>query len=466
MDYMTQSGTITTELEMKAMEYINAGYQALLSFECKDGGFNWWEGDNPGNAILTALSIQMFTDTKAIYDTVDEAVNQRSAEYLIAGQKSDGSWAEETHLHAGNESLGAGSLRTTCYIAWSLAYGGFGDMPGVTKALTYIQSNLAGEESIYTKAMCANALVTAKSNATLAADLLKEFHDAAINEDGAVHWGATGDTVMNSGGSAADVELTSLIALAMAGKGAFPQDVNGAVEYLVQSKDPQGNWGYNTQATVLALKVFLASLTQNPGETNADVAIIFNGEEMATKHFDNGNKDVVYQFEITEGLVAGEQEIQLDYAGTGALSYQVIGTHYIPWDNADMPEGPLSISVSYDSVSVHIDDIVTATVSITNNDEGAKGMVLVTVGLPPGFTLVAQDLASLQEDGIINNFEVLGKSLILYFNEIPAGEPTTVSYSLIADFPVKAETGGSEAKYYYNAEVKGEEESQEIEVLP
>ena len=131
-----------------------------------------------------------------------------------------------------------------------------------------------------------------------------------------------------------------------------------------------------------------------------------------------------------------------------------------------MPEGPLTINVGYDTTTVNVDDIVTATVTITNNNESAKGMVLVTVGLPPGFTLVTQDLAALQAEGVVSSFEVMGKQLVLYFAEIPAGEPTSVSYSLIADYPVKAQTGGSEAKYYYDSEVKGEEESQEIEVLP
>ncbi len=463
---MLESGTITTEIEMKAIEYINAGYQALLTFECDDGGFNWWEGDNPGNAILSALSIMMFTDTKAIYDTVDEAVNKRTAEYLAAVQQSNGSWSEETHLHAGNESLGASSLRGTCYITWSLAYGGFGDMPAVAKALTYIQSNLPAEKEDYTLAMCANALVQAKTGGSLVSTVLKDLHDKAIVGDGTVHWGTSGDTVMNSGGGAADVELSALIALAMAANGSFPQDVNGVVEYLVQSKDPQGNWGYNTQATVLALKVFLASLTANPGETDAEVIVSIDGEKLDKKTFDNFNKDVVYQLEVTTGLEKGDHLVELDYAGTGALSYQIIGTHYVPWEGADLPVGPLAIEVSYDATTVHVDDVITATVTVTNTDESAKGMVLVTVGLPPGFTLVSQDLAALKAEGKLNNFEVMGKQLILYFNEIPAGVPTQVSYSLIADYPVKAETGGSEAKYYYNAEVKGEEESQKIEVLP
>ena len=463
---MTQSGTITPEIEMTALQYVNTGYQAILTFECADGGFNWWEGDNPGNAILSAVGLMMLTDTKAVYDTVDDAVLQRTADYLAGTQKSDGSWSEEAHLHAGNENLGAGSLRATCYMAWGLAYAGFETMPAVAKAVGHIEGKLPGEKDDYTRAMCAIALVEAKSGASVVNDVLKDFHDSAIEGDGTIHWSSDSATLVNSGGDAADVELTSLVALAMAGKGSYPQDVNGAVEWLVQSKDPQGNWGYNTQATVLALKVFLAALTQNPGEVNADIALSFNGEQVSTKHFDNFNKDVVWQYEFVTDLEAGEHEIELDFDGVGALSYQVVSAHYVPWEDAEMPEGPLTITVEYDSTTVNVDDMITATVTVANNDSGAKGMVLVTVGLPPGFTLMTPDLAAAKAEGTINNFEVMGKQLILYYNEIPAGEAVSVSYGLIAQYPIKAQTGGSEAKFYYDAEKKGEEESQEIEIQP
>ena len=448
---------------MTAMQYINTGYQKILTFECASGGFNWWEGDDPGNAILSAVAVMMLTDTKMVYDTVDDAVIQRTADYLESVQRSDGSWSEEAHLHAGNENLGAGSLRATCYITWALAHGGF--MNAVPKAISHIKSKLPSEAEAYTRAMCANALAASGEGGSLLSDVLSQFHDEAIVEDNAVHWSSTGDTMVNSGGNAADVELTSLVALAMVGKGAFPQDVTGAVEWLVQSKDPQGNWGYNTQATVLALKTFIAALTANPGETDADVAVRFNGQVVAQKHFDNFNKDVLWQVELMDGLLPESNVVELDYDGVGALSYQIIATHYLPWEEADLPEGPLTITVQYDTTQLAVDDLVTATVTVTNNDESAKGMVLVTVGIPPGFTLVSQDLALLKSEGVIDNYEVMGKQLVVYLNELPAGEPRVITYSLVAQYPIKAETGGAEAKYYYNSEVKAEEESQEIEVF-
>ena len=129
---------------MKAMQYVNVGYQRILTFECKSGGFNWWEGDNPGNPILTALAIMMLRDTQKVYDAVDEKVITRARDYLERLQKGDGSWGEDRHLHAGNENLGAGTLRSTCYITWGLVEGGYADRGSVKKALKYISWSANG----------------------------------------------------------------------------------------------------------------------------------------------------------------------------------------------------------------------------------------------------------------------------------------------------------------------------------
>ncbi len=466
MRYLTLTGQVTPEIEMKAMEYINIGYQRILTFECASGGFNWWEGDNPGNSILSAVAIQMLTDTQEVYPTVDLAVRDRAADYLFTTQKSDGSWGEEEHLHAGNENLGAGSLRATCYITWSLAAGGYGNRPGMAKALGYIGGKLPSEQGAYTKAMCLNALIAAQPANSLVGPMLQDFHESAVVEDGVVHWKAAGDTLVNSWGDAADVEVTSLVALAMATKGSYAQDVNGAVEWLIRSKDPQGNWGYNTQASVLALKTFLKAVTMSPADVTASVEVLLNGTSIAAKQFNQFNKDVLWQVELSQGLATDSNLVELSYSGIGALSYQIISTHYVPWEGTEEPTGALAIDVSYGTEQLHVDDTVTCTVTITNNDASTKGMVLVTLGIPPGFDVVTQDLAELRSLGIISEYELTGKQIILYFNEIPAGEPLVFDYDLLALYPVKAETGSSEVSFYYNANDKDKDPSQEIEVLP
>jgi hypothetical protein len=460
MNYMIETETITPEIEMKAMEYINVGYQRILTFECASGGYNWWEGDDPGNAILTGLVIQALTDTMQVYGSVDEAVIARAADWLVSVQQSDGSWTEDTHLHAGNENLGAGSLRATCYIAWSLAHGGYPNQ----QATTYINNHIGTESDFYTKAMCANALAVAGANGPTLQGLLSDIDGEKIVDGEMVHWSATGATLVNSGGNAADVELTGLASLAFIASGAYPSNVTGAVNWLITTKDPQGNWGYNTQATVLALKTFIGAATANPGPTDATVSVYLNGDALGTMDFNDFNKDVVWQVE-SYALQVGENTLELDYQGYGNLSYQIVASHHIPWEDSDVPaEGPISIDIAYDKTQLQVDDQVTATVTVTANSDAVQGMVLVDLGLPPGFQLETGTLASQKEEKVISEFEVTGKQLLLYLDSLVVGEPRVITYELTALYPLKAQTGGSQAYAYYNAEVKDEAEPTEFEV--
>ena len=58
----------------------------------------------------------------------------------------------------------------------------------------------------------------------------------------------------------------------------------------------------------------------------------------------------------------------------------------VPWANAPgTPGGPLSISVSYDKTSLVLDETASASVVVKNNTASAQNMILVTLGLPPGF---------------------------------------------------------------------------------
>ena len=460
INYMIETETITPEIEMKAMEYINVGYQRILTFECASGGFNWWEGDDPGNAILGAVSVMMLTDTKDVYGSVDQAVIDRTADWLVSVQKSDGSWTEDKHLHAGNENLGTGSLRATCYIAWALAHGGYPNQ----QATTFIDQNIGAESDFYTKTMCANALAVAGGNGPTLQGLLSDIDGAKIVEDDMVRWAASGSTLVNSGGNAADVEVTSLAALAFIHSGAYPSNVTGAVNWLITTKDPQGNWGYNTQATVLALKTFIGAATANPGPTSATVSVYLNGDQLGTMDFDDFNKDVVWQVE-SYALQVGENVLELDYQGFGNLSYQIVAKHHVPWEDAGIPpDGPISIDISYDKTQLSVDDQVTATVTVTAKSDVVQGTVLVDLGLPPGFQLEIDDLVAQKQEKVISEFEVTGKQLILYLDELTIGEPRIINYKLTALYPLTAQTGGSQAYAYYNAEVKDEEEPTEFEV--
>ena len=60
------------------------------------------------------------------------------------------------------------------------------------------------------------------------------------------------------------------------------------------------------------------------------------------------------------------------------------------------PRGePLSIDVAYDRTRLAQDDIATATATVRNNLNKTANMVMVDLGIPPGFDLLSEDLQAL-----------------------------------------------------------------------
>ena len=455
LQYMKETETTTTEIQMKALQYINVGYQRILTFECRSGGFNWWEGDNPGNPILSALAIMMLTDTAQVYKAVDAKVIKRTFKYLAGLQQKDGSFREDTHLHAGNENLGAGALRSTCYITWGMAYGGFGKTPAVKNAMRYILANVSKEKDLYTLGMCANALAAGGTKGDVMDDLIDTIAKAAVKGEDMLHWETTGSTLVGSGGIAASVEATSLMALAYMQSGKNVRDVPDIVNWLITTKDPNGNWGYNTQATVLALKTFIMAAREGSKRTDANVTVSLNGKAVSSHKFTEFNRDVVWQVEVPDPDLKGENKLEITLAGEGNLGYQVIATHFIPWDKSkDRGPAPLSIAVEYDSEKVTVNDTISANVRIKKNTEDPKGMLLVTLGVPPGFDVNTADLTAAQNKKTIRNFELTGRQLIVYLDDLTPGQEVNFTYGLTARYPVKAQTGESEVRFYYDGGVR------------
>jgi hypothetical protein len=69
----------------------------------------------------------------------------------------------------------------------------------------------------------------------------------------------------------------------------------------------------------------------------------------------------------------------------------VVGSYFLPWDAKPANE-PLSIDVAYERSQLTQNDIATATATVRNNLTKTANMVMVDLGIPPGFDLLTEDL--------------------------------------------------------------------------
>jgi hypothetical protein len=462
LDYMRQTEQITPEIEMKAEGYINVGYQRLLTFEVKGGGFEWF-GKRPANKILTAYGLMEFDDMSKVYE-VDPDIVSRTQRWLVSRQEANGSWLPDEHyLHGESWGRIQGSeLLPTAYIAWSLLETGYrGD--AVKKAVGYIRETLAKAEDPYILAFCANALVAYDREERSTIKAFQRLMEKKVEENGAIYWKSEIPTFTHSRGKGADIETTALIAYALIKSGRYSEVTNKVLTYLIRSKDPHGTWG-STQGTILALRALLASLKGSAEDIEARVTVGINGRDAKSFKITPENSDIMRLVDLKEFIKEGKNKVELGFEGKGSSLYEVVTKYYLPWEReARPPEELLSIKVGYDKTQLQINDLVTCRVKITNNRPGIAHMVIVDLGIPPGFEVQTPDLNELVGRKI-ERYSLTGRQIIVYLDEVEGGHPVEFSYRLRAKFPIRAKTRTSRVYEYYNPDIQADQEPVEMVV--
>jgi hypothetical protein len=271
---------------------------------------------------------------------------------------------------------------------------------------------------------------------------------------------------MGATGNSGSIETTALAVAAFLRAGVYPDATGGALAYLIQSKDTWGTWS-TTQATILSLKALL--LATQAGGTAAEPATVrvsLNKELTEEIVISPDQADVVHVVTFDQGFSpTGANRLQLEVEGGQNLMYQVTTSYYLPWDKvppAPAGEELLDINLSYDRTRLAVNDTVTAQVGVKLNQPGVVKMALLDLGLPPGFTVLTEDLDRLVEIGQIARYELTGRQLIVYLENF--ADPLTFSYRLRARFPLRAQTAPSSGYDYYNPSAQTIQVPQEVVV--
>src|SRR5882672_10454619 len=185
-DYVKKARVASPEILMKAEQYLNVGYQRLLTFERPGGGFDWWGHGEP-LVWLSAYGLQEFNDMAKVWP-VDRGIIDRTQKWLLKQQAADGTWSKIGATHGESiERMGDPKLLLTSYVVWALADSGFKGKE-LQKSIDFIP--------------------------------------------------AGGQSLSYARGDSLTVETTALTALAMLRTKQFTNDANKALMYLVKAKGP------------------------------------------------------------------------------------------------------------------------------------------------------------------------------------------------------------------------------------
>ena len=466
LDYMKRTKKLTPEVHAKAEGYIANGYQRLLTFEVPGGGFSWF-GNPPANKILTSYGLMEFSDMSKVHD-VDPKLTQRTQQWLAGQQQADGSWKPDTGFinEGATNRYNSDVLRITAYIAWSLQNTGY-QGPAVEKAKQYVERGMTGKVDTYTLAVIANFAADYAKDREFTGHAIELLLAARTEKDEQAWWTAE-ETGVFAHGASASVETTGLAAQALLKWGGAGTTASKALGYIASKKDASGTWG-TTQATIMALRAILLSTEKGAADVRGTVEITLNGKSVETLTLTADNNDLLHQFALKNVDSHGANAVELRFTGKGSLAYQVVGRHFVPWDEKPVNE-PLSIKVDYDRTRLAQDDIASATVTVKNNLPKVANMVMVDLGIPPGFDLLSEDLQAFQEKtagrkgGRLEKFSLTATQAILYFDSVAPGDPVTLRFRLRAKYPIRARTFQSRVYEYYDPEVNAVARPVQLEV--
>src|SRR2546429_1306134 len=157
VDYIKKARVASSaKFLMTAEQYLNVGYQKLLTFERPGGGFDWWGNGEP-LVWLSAYGLQEFNDMAKVYP-IDRGVIERTQRWLMKQMAADGTWSKIGMTHGESiERMGDPKLLLTSYVVWSLLDSGT-PKDQLKKSVAFIRDNVKKADNAYILALSANAL--------------------------------------------------------------------------------------------------------------------------------------------------------------------------------------------------------------------------------------------------------------------------------------------------------------------
>jgi hypothetical protein len=219
----------------------------------------------------------------------------------------------------------------------------------------------------------------------------------------------------------------------------------------------------------MALRALLLATEKGSADVRGSVIVLINGKPTEKLELTPENNDLLHQFVFKNIDAKGANQVEIRFEGKGGLAYQVVGRYFLPWDEKPATQA-LAIDVAYDRTHLAQDDIATATATIKNNLPKAANMVMVDLGIPPGFELLSEDLQAYQEksagqkSGRLEKFSLTATQAILYFDSFAPGDTVNLRFRLRAKYPIRARTFQSRVYEYYDPEVSSVARPVQLEV--
>ncbi len=433
--YLEQHGVADGALVQRSRALLEEGYARLTRFESKGGGYEWF-GGFPAHESLSAYGIAQFTDMRAVYPGVDDAMVRRTADWLGSRRDGAGGWLREARAL---DSFGRASQEVTdAYVTWSLAGAGMGHR--LDRELDAAARRAEATRDPYLLALDAGSLLATRPDAGHdAVDRLARLQGADGAWDGADH------SITRSGGANLRVETTALATLALLEDGRHAGAAEAAARWLVEQRDGDGRWG-STQATVLALKALTRHAAEGPPARDGAALVKLDGAEVGRVSWTAaGSAPPRLELPVAPGrhtvTLAGLDGAEIPYTLGAAWSTRSPPSH---------PDVVVGVETALAADRVDMGESVRLTARIRNLTAEGQPMTLARVGIPAGLAVQTWQLDELRDRGVVDFYETRPNELVVYLRSLAPGEVREVPVELYATVPGEYLAPASRAYLYYD----------------
>ena len=439
--YMKSSGDINPEILAKAEKFLITGYQRELTFMREDGSFSaFGERDDEGSLFLTAFVLRTFSEAKELI-YIDENVLERAKNWIISKQSEEGYWEPIGFVHH-KEILGgvSGRVPLTAYVVSSLLEYGYRTESGIS----YLKKIYPTLDDSYSIAIVSYALSLAGSSSD---EVIDKLIEASRRDENGLHWGYEFEN------PAISIEATSYAALALINSGRF-EDAKQAIDWILSKRNSNGGF-FSTQDTVVAIKAiteFSLAAGAKGKEVEMEIEVLAEGRKIGEMKVDENNFDVLQEMSIPP-----DKRIKVVSKGKGEVFLQLVRKYNVLREEQSYE--PIELDVEYSSEGIEETDQISILVRVKYvPKEGMPmetGMVVLDVSVPTGFKVVEDSLLNLPNK--IKRYDLAGRKVIFYIDNLEAFEILSFSFKASALFPVKGKELYNKAYAYYNPEIWGED---------
>ncbi|MEW6211259.1 MAG: MG2 domain-containing protein [Acidobacteriota bacterium] len=443
-------------IAQKALRYARAGYERLLNYQNREGGFSYW-GRGESDVALTAYALRFLEDASEVI-SVDEDVLRKARDWLVK-QQSDGRWA--FRWSDGSEDRRATAL-VTAFAARALARSRdkTKTVAAVKLALDYLQKRADEINEPYLLASLALAAESAGAKET-ASRAREKLRAAARNEGDGAYWSLESNTPFYGWGLTGRIETSALAMQALAA-GARDDLADRGLLFLIRNKDRYGVW-HSTQATINVLDAMLALLEKRDARSLAapsQAEVFVNGRSVLSIDLPRELTGPV-RIDLSKFLQTSMNHIEIKRgAGSMSATAQIVTTHYERWREASDAAvkmeslSALRLKVNFDKTEARAGDEIVCRVEVERAGFRGYGMMLAEVGLPPGADVdrASLDLAMKQSDWSLSRYDVLPDRVIVYL--WPQANGARFEFKFRPRYGIRARSAPSTVYDYYNPEAR------------